>query len=89
MTGTVTWARLDVHARPTHAAAINVMTGELVRARFAAGLQEPLAWLGAFALPGPVKACYEVGPTGYGLYRAARAAGVEMMVIAPGKTAVA
>ncbi len=26
MTGTVTWAGLDVHARSTHAAAINVMT---------------------------------------------------------------
>jgi transposase len=84
MTGTVTWAGLDVHARSTHAAAIDVMTGELVRAKFGAGLQEPLAWLAA--LPGPVKACYEAGPTGYGLYRAARAAGVEMMVIAPGKT---
>jgi len=38
-----------------HAAAINVMTGELVRARFGAGLEEPLAWLGA--LPGPGEAC--------------------------------
>jgi len=84
MTGTVTWAGLDVHARSTHAAAINVVTGELVRAKFGAGLEEPLAWLGA--LPGPVKACYEAGPTGYGLYRAAGAAGIEMVVIAPGKT---
>jgi len=84
MTGTVTWAGLDVHARSTHAAAINVMSGELVRARFGAGLEEPLAWLAA--LPGPVRACYEAGPTGYGLYRAAAAAGVEMVVIAPGKT---
>ena len=84
MTGTVTWAGLDVHARSTHAAAINVMTGELVRARFGAGLEEPLAWLGG--LRGPVKACYEAGPTGYGLYRAAQKAGVEMIVIAPGKT---
>ena len=84
MTGTMTWAGLDVHARSTHAAAINVVTGELVRAKFGAGLEEPLAWLGA--LPGPVKACYEAGPTGYGLYRAAQVAGVEMIVIAPGKT---
>ncbi len=29
MTGTVTWAGLDVHARSTHGAAINVMAGEL------------------------------------------------------------
>ena len=53
MAGTVTWAGLDVHARSTHAAAINVMTGELVRAKFGAGLDEPLAWL--VGLPGPVK----------------------------------
>jgi len=84
MTGTMTWAGLDVHARSTHAAAINVMTGELVRSKFGAGLEEPLAWLAG--LPGPVKACYEAGPTGYGIYRAAQKAGVEMIVIAPGKT---
>ena len=38
------------------------------------------------SLPGPVRACYEAGPTGYGLYRAAVAAGIGMEVIAPGKT---
>src|SRR5664280_3544788 len=37
-------------------------------------------------LPGPVRACYEAGPTGFGLYRAASAAGVAVEVIAPGKT---
>ena len=30
MTGTMTWVGLDVHARSTHAAAIDTMTGELV-----------------------------------------------------------
>jgi len=38
MTGTMTWVGMDVHARSTHAAAIDTMTGELVRKRFAAGL---------------------------------------------------
>jgi transposase len=37
-------------------------------------------------LPGPVHACYEAGPTGFGLYRAAIAAGIRIDVIAPGKT---
>jgi hypothetical protein len=32
MTGMVTYAGLDVHARSTHAAALDVSTGELVRA---------------------------------------------------------
>lgn len=36
------------------------------------------------SLPGEVRAVYEAGPTGFGLARAARAAGVEMMVCAPG-----
>jgi len=84
MTGMVTYAGLDVHARSTHAAAIDVSTGELVRARFGPGIEEPVTWLAG--LPGPVRACYEAGPTGFGLYRAASAAGVSVEVIAPGKT---
>src|SRR5271155_41402 len=84
MTGIVTWAGLDVHARSTHAAAINPETGELVRARFGPGIDEPVVWLRD--LPGPVRACYEAGPTGFGLHRAAAAAGVSVEVIAPGKT---
>ena len=84
MSGTMTWVGLDVHARSTQAAAIDTMTGELRRARFGAGVDAPLAWLAE--LPGPVRACYEAGPTGFGLYRAAVAAGIAMQVIAPGKT---
>lgn len=84
MTGTMTWVGFDVHARSTHAAAIDSMTGELVRKRFGAGVSEPVAWLEGLA--GPVRACYEAGPTGFGLYRAAVASGIEMQVIAPGKT---
>ena len=84
MTETMTVAGLDVHARSTHGAAICVPTGELVRIRFGAGVDGPIQWLKS--LPGPVRACYEAGPTGFGLYRAAVAAGVEMRVIAPGKT---
>jgi transposase len=84
MAGMVTYAGLDVHARSTHAAAIDVQSGELVRAKFGPGTEEPVAWLAG--LRGPVRACYEAGPTGFGLYRAAVAAGVSMDVIAPGKT---
>jgi len=80
----MTWVGLDVHARSTHAAAIDTMTGELTRVRFGAGTEGPLAWLAE--LPGPVHACYEAGPTGFGLYRAAVGAGIGMQVIAPGKT---
>jgi transposase len=85
VTGTMTWAAMDVHARSTHAAALDVETGELSRRRFDTGRVEPLVeWLGG--LPAPVRACYEAGPTGFGLYRAARAAGICCEVIAPSKT---
>src|SRR3984885_14827689 len=84
MAGTMTWVGLDVHARSTHAAAIDAMTGELSRVRFGAGVEAPLAWLRS--LPGPVRACYEAGPTGFGLYRALTEAGIAAEVIAPGKT---
>src|SRR5580700_886029 len=82
--GTMTCVGLDVHARSTYAAAIDLATGEVRRSRFGRGVEAPIDWLRG--LRGPVRACYEAGPTGFGLYRAARAAGIEMLVIAPGKT---
>src|ERR1039457_2449552 len=80
----VTYAGVDVHARSTHAAAIDVSTGELVRARFGPGVEEPVVWLAG--LPGPVRACYEAGPTGVGLYRAGVEGGVAVEGVAPGRT---
>ena len=84
MPGTMTYVGFDVHARSTYAAAIDVMTGELQRVRFGPGVEAPVDWL--TTLSGPVRACYEAGPTGYGLYRAAVAAGIGIEVIAPGLT---
>jgi transposase len=75
---------LDVHARSTQAAAIEVSSGELRRARFGVGSEEVVAWLST--LPAPVRGCYEAGPTGFSLYRAAEAAGVRVEVVAPSKT---
>lgn len=85
MNQTVTRVGLDVHARSTHAAAIDVTTGELWRRRFGAGNQEVVDWL--CRLPGPVHAVYEAGPTGFALLRAAREAGIAVDVVASGKTA--
>lgn len=84
MTGTMTFAGLDVHARSTHAAALDVETGELRRARFGADSEPVIAWLQA--LPQPLHACYEAGPTGFALYRAAEEAGLRVEVVAPSKT---
>jgi len=84
LTGTMTWVGLDVHARSTHGAAIDSLTGELSRARFGVGTEPVIEWLAA--LPGPVRAVYEAGPTGFGLARAAQRAGIEVMIAAPSKT---
>src|SRR5450755_3088797 len=84
MPGTMTYVGFDVHARSAHAAAIDVMSGELSRVRFGPGIETPVDWLRT--LPGPVRACSEAGATGYGFYRAAVAAGIAMEVIAPGLT---
>jgi transposase len=81
---TMTWVGLDVHARSIEAAALDVRSGELHRRRFAGESEPVVDWL--TKLPAPVSACYEAGPTGYGLYRSAQAAGIEMEVVAPSKT---
>jgi transposase len=81
---TMTYVGLDVHARSTHAAAIDVRSGELRRGRFGGGSEELFAWLQA--LPQPLRGCYEAGPTGFALYRAAAEAGVQLDVVAPSKT---
>jgi transposase len=48
------------------------------------GSEEVIAWLAA--LPQPLRGCYEAGPTGFALYRAAEAAGLPLAVVAPSKT---
>jgi transposase len=76
------FAGLDVHARKTAAAAVQLGSGEVWRAQLAGSPVAAVEWLQT--LPGPVRAVYEAGPTGFGLARAARAAGLEVMVCAPG-----
>jgi transposase len=84
VTTTMTCVGLDVHARSTYAAAVELVSGELQRARFGAGSEEVVAWLAG--LPQPLRVCYEAGPTGFALYRAAQAAGIDVCVVAPSKT---
>ena len=84
MVQTMTWVGLDVHARSTHAAVVDAETGELRRLRMGGDADEVARFLSA--LRGLVRAVYEAGPTGFGLARAGCALGVEMIVVAPGKT---
>lgn len=81
MSDGICFAGLDVHARKTAAAAVVLGSGEVFRAGLT-GAEETIRWLRS--LPGEVRAVYEAGPTGFGLARQARAAGVEMMVCSPG-----
>ena len=74
---------LDVHARSVVAAAIDGVTGELVRARLTPSHEQIRSWLQG--LQGPVAVAYEVGPTGFGLARSLAAAGVRCEVVAPSK----
>ena len=84
MTKTMTWVGLDVHARSTQAAAVSAETGELQRRSFGGETDAVVAWLSG--LPEPVHGCFEAGPTGFGLARAAAAAGIRLEVVAPSKT---
>ena len=82
MSDGICFAGLDVHAHKTAAAAVQLGSGEVFRAQLAGSPVAAIEWLRT--LPGAVRAVYEAGPTGFGLARAARAAGIEMMVCAPG-----
>jgi transposase len=76
------WVGLDVHAHATAVAVFDDLTGEVITRRVNGHPIEVLDVLRE--LPGPVRAVYEAGPTGYGLVRRARAEGIEMAVCSPG-----
>lgn len=82
MTEAICFAGLDVHARKTAAAAVQLGSGEVYKAQLPGSSVAAIEWLRS--LPGEVRAVYEAGPTGFELARAARAAGLELIVCAPG-----
>jgi transposase len=82
MTNGIRWVGLDVHAAQTACAVFDSATGEVATRRIMGRPHEVLEWL--LVLEPPVRAVYEAGPTGYGLARRARAAGIEVQVCAPG-----
>ncbi|HVW40642.1 MAG TPA: transposase [Amycolatopsis sp.] len=72
-----------MHARSIVAAAIDGVSGEVFKARLAPSYVEVLDWIGR--LPGPCAVAYESGPTGFGLARTLRAAGLRCEVAASSK----
>ena len=68
-----TFVALDVHVSGTVAAMIDRESGELRRRRLSGSGAEVAEFVAA--LPGPVRATYEAGPTGFALARRLEAAG--------------
>ena len=74
---------LDVHATKVVAAVLDVETGELAFFSMTADTAGVAGFCAG--LPGPVRAAYEAGPTGYGLARELARREVGCLVAAPSK----
>lgn len=74
---------LDVHARSITAAALDVTTGEIITKRFPYDPTALAEWILSF--PGPIKAVYESGVTGFHLCRTLRELGITCVVGAVSK----
>ena len=77
-----TWAAFDVHVSGVVAATLERDSGELRLRRLAGGSGAVVEFVEG--LPGPVRATYEAGPTGFVLARRLEAIGVDCLVCAPG-----
>ncbi len=71
----MTLVGLDVHARQTHAAIVDLSSGELRVSKLRMAPVEVVGFLEGLG-PG-VRAVYEAGPTGFGLARAGRERGID------------
>jgi hypothetical protein len=78
----MTLVGLDVHARQTHAAIVDPVTGEVRVNRLRMAPIEVVSFLDG--LGSGIVAVYEAGPTGFGLARVGRERGIDVRVVAPG-----
>jgi transposase len=74
---------LDVHAAKVVAAVLDAETGELGFFMLGGDVEQAVGLCAG--LPGPVRAAYEAGPTGYALARELARRGVDCVVAAPSK----
>lgn len=82
MVNTMPRVGLDVHANQTHAAMLELRSGELTRKRIQGPPERALDYLES--CPAGLVAVYEAGPTGFGLARAAHERGIDLRIAAPG-----
>lgn len=78
---------IDTHARKNAVFALDTGTGEALTAQLGGDPGELVAWIAAQGFARPVMCAYETGPTGFGLARALRAAGIGCTVAATSKLA--
>lgn len=87
MNATTTWVGMDVHAQSI-SWAVGLPDGRVLEMRTgttAEAVRKQLRAIKRMA-PGLVQACYEAGPTGYGLQRLCESEGVACDVVAPSLT---
>ena len=83
MTKVRTWVGLDVHAAKVVACVVDAESGEMCVQRLPGDTSKVVSFVAG--LPGPTRAAYEAGPTGFGLARAFDAVGIGCVIGAPGK----
>lgn len=76
---------IDAHARKNSVCALVVETGEARHSTLSEDPAHLVSWIGENDLPRPLQCVYESGPTGFGLARALREAGVPCTVAAVSK----
>lgn len=76
---------IDAHSKKNSVCAIVDATGEVREATLAEDPLELVEWIRGQRFPEPVGCCYESGPTGFGLARALREAGIACTVAATSK----
>ena len=78
---------IDTHAKKNAVCALDTATGEVREALLCEDPGKLIAWIADQDLAEPLMCVYETGPTGFGLARALRAAGIGCIVAATSKLA--
>ena len=78
-----TFVGLDVHAWSVTGHGLDAVTGQVWQRKLTPAPSDVEGWLRT--LPQPVAVTYEAGPTGFGLARHLRGAGIRCLLAAPSK----
>ena len=76
---------IDTHAKSNQLYALVKETGEIREVKLSSDSEEVIAWIKRQDFSGPLRCCYEAGPTGFGLARALIKADIPCVVAATSK----